>query len=148
MSGIARAALILTSAMMLLVSLWSAWSVPEVAARWFALPNLLWLAPVPLLTLTVIVGIWWAIWNGREAQTFVLSLVLFALGLFGLVVSMWPYVVPRQVTVWDGLSDPRSLAFLGVGVMVIIPVVLAYQAHAYWIFRGKVQHEAGPGGYG
>lgn len=147
---IARAALILTAAMMLLVSLWSAWSVPEVAARWFALPNLFWLAPVPLLTVAVIAWIWWAIWNGREAQTFALALVLYALGLFGLVVSLWPYVVPRQVTVWDGLSDPRSLAFLGVGVMVIIPVVLAYQAHAYWIFRGKVQHEAdgAHGGYG
>lgn len=143
---IARAALILTSAMMALVSAWSALSVPEVAARWFAWPNLLLLAPVPLVTLAVIVSIWRGLWEGAEIRTFLLSLVLFALGLIGLVVSLWPYVVPRHVTVWDGVSDPQTLAFLGVGVAVIIPIVLAYQAHAYWVFRGKTVVHAG--GYG
>ncbi|MET3356365.1 UNVERIFIED_ORG: cytochrome d ubiquinol oxidase subunit II [Xanthobacter viscosus] len=143
---IAHAALILTAVMMLLVSLWSAWSVPDVAERWFSLPNLLWLAPVPLVALAVVVSIWRGIWTAREGQTFVLSLVLFALGLIGLVVSLWPYVVPRQVTVWDGLADPQSLAFVGIGVAVIIPIVLAYQVHAYWVFRGKTVDHGGYGG--
>ncbi|MFG1316549.1 cytochrome d ubiquinol oxidase subunit II [Xanthobacter autotrophicus] len=143
---IAHAALILTAVMMLLVSLWSAWSVPDVAERWFSLPNLLWLVPVPLVALAVVVSIWRGIWTAREGQTFVLSLVLFALGLIGLVVSLWPYVVPRQVTVWDGLADPQSLAFVGVGVAVIIPIVLAYQVHAYWVFRGKTVDHGGYGG--
>lgn len=143
---IAHAALILTAVMMLLVSLWSAWSVPDVAERWFSLPNLLWLVPVPLVALAVVVSIWRGIWTAREGQTFVLSLVLFALGLIGLVVSLWPYVVPRQVTVWDGLADPQSLAFVGIGVAVIIPIVLAYQVHAYWVFRGKTVDHGGHGG--
>lgn len=140
---IAHAALILTAVMMALVSAWSAWSVPEVAARWFAWPNLLLLAPVPLVTLAVIAAIWRGLWDGAEIRTFLLALVLFALGLIGLVVSLWPYVVPRSVTVWDGIADPQSLAFIGVGIAVIIPIVLAYQAHAYWVFRGKTRHEDG-----
>ncbi|SCW56014.1 cytochrome d ubiquinol oxidase subunit II [Ancylobacter rudongensis] len=140
---IAHAALILTAAMMALVSAWSAWSVPEVAARWFAFPNLALLAPVPLVTLAVIVALWRGIWEGAQARTFLLALALFALGLIGLIVSLWPYLVPRHVTVWDGMSDPQSLAFLAVGVAVIIPIVLAYQAHAYWVFRGKTVHEHG-----
>lgn len=139
---IAHAALILVAAMMALVSAWSAWSVPEVAARWFALPNLLLLAPIPLVTLGVIVTIWRGLWDGAEVRTFLLALVLFALGLIGLIVSLWPYVVPRQVTVWDGVSDPQSLTFIGVGLAVILPVVLGYQAHAYWVFRGKTVHQA------
>lgn len=140
---IAHAALILTAAMMALVSAWSAWSVPEVAARWFAFPNLALLAPVPLVTLAVIIALWRGIWEGAQARTFLLALALFALGLIGLIVSLWPYLVPRHVTVWDGMSDPQSLAFLAVGVAVIIPIVLAYQAHAYWVFRGKTVHEHG-----
>lgn len=140
---IAHAALILVAAMMLVVSAWSAWSVPEVAARWFAWPNLAFLAPVPLVTIAVILAIWRGIWTGAEMRTFVLSLVLFALGLIGLVVSLWPYVVPRAVTVWDGIADPQSLAFISVGLAVVLPIVLAYQAHAYWVFRGKTAHEAG-----
>lgn len=143
---VARAALILTAAMMLLVSAWSAFTVPEVAARWFAWPNLLLLAPVPLVTLAVIVAIWRGLWDGAEIRTFLLSLTLFALGLIGLVVSLWPYVVPRSVTVWDGIADPQALAFIGVGIVLILPVVLAYQAHAYWVFRGKSTH--GHGAYG
>ena len=144
---IAHAALLLTAAMMALVSAWSAFTVPEVAARWFAFPNIALLAPVPLVALGVIVAVWRGLWEGWEPRTFVLALVLFALGLIGLIVSLWPYVVPRAVTVWDGTSDPQTLAFISVGLVVILPIVLAYQAHAYWIFRGKtVLHEGGYGG--
>ncbi|GLK82093.1 cytochrome d ubiquinol oxidase subunit II [Ancylobacter defluvii] len=143
---IAHAALLLTAAMMALVSLWSALTVPEVAARWFALPNLLLLAPVPLATLAVFVAIWRGVWDGAEPRTFLLSLAVFALGLIGLVVSLWPYVVPRHITVWDGAADPQTLAFIAVGLVVILPIVLAYQAHAYWVFRGKTVHHGGYGG--
>jgi cytochrome d ubiquinol oxidase subunit II len=143
---IAHAALILAGAMMLLVSAWSAWSVPEVAARWFAWPNLILLAPVPLITLAVVLSIWRGLWEGPEARTFVLSIALFLLGLIGLVVSLWPYVVPRTVTVWDGAADPQTLAFIAVGLVIILPIVLAYQAHAYWVFRGKTVHHDGYGG--
>jgi cytochrome d ubiquinol oxidase subunit II len=142
---VAHSALILTAAMMLLVSAWSAWSVPEVMARWLSWPNIALLAPVPVVTATVIATIWRRIWIGREVGTFVLAIVVFLLGFAGLVVSLWPYVVPRHVTVWDGISDPQTLAFVGVGVAVIIPIVLAYQAHAYWVFRGKTRHHDGYG---
>ncbi|MCB4767651.1 cytochrome d ubiquinol oxidase subunit II [Ancylobacter sp. Lp-2] len=143
---IAHAALILTTAMMALVSAWSAWSVPEVAERWFTLPNLLFLAPIPIITAGVILAIWRGLWGTWDPRTFLLSLVLFALGLVGLIVSLWPYVVPRSITVWDGASDPQTLHFISYGLFIILPIVLAYQAHAYWVFRGKTVHHAG--GYG
>ncbi|GGF51526.1 ubiquinol oxidase subunit II, cyanide insensitive [Azorhizobium oxalatiphilum] len=143
---IAHAALILVAVMMALVSAWSALTVPEVAARWFAWPNIAFLAPVPLVTLALVIATWRGIWEGAEVRTLLSALGLFALGLIGLVVSLWPYVVPRAVTVWDGISDPQSLAFVAVGMVVVLPIVLAYQAHAYWVFRGKTTlHE---GAYG
>jgi len=144
---VARAALILTAAMMAIVSAWSAWTVPEVAARWFAWPNVALLAPVPVVTVLVLATIWRRLWRGPEAGAFLLGLAVFVLGFVGLVVSLWPYVVPRHVTVWDGISDPQSLAFIGVGVLVVLPVVLAYQGHAYWVFRGKTRHPEGYGGH-
>lgn len=52
--------------------------------------------------------------------------------------GLWPYVVPRSVTIWDGAADAASLSFASVGLIVVIPVVLTYQIHAYWVFRGKV----------
>lgn len=140
---IARAALLLTGAMMVIVSAWSAWSVPQVWTRWFVLPNVFLLAPVPCIALLVGRCIWRSIWSDSEARAFVLSLVLFVLGLLGLIVSLWPFVVPRSVTVWDGIADPQTTTFIGVGLIVVLPVVLAYQAHAYWVFRHKTVHEEG-----
>jgi cytochrome d ubiquinol oxidase subunit II len=137
---VAHTALLLTAVMMILVSGWSAWSVPEVADRWFSWPNIAFLAPVPVVTAAVLIAIWRGIWVGRDARTFILAQVVFLLGFAGLVVSLWPYVVPRHVTIWDGIADPYALMFIGVGLAIIMPIVLAYQAHAYWVFRGKARH--------
>jgi cytochrome d ubiquinol oxidase subunit II len=68
---------------------------------------------------------------------FVLSALIFLLGFFGLAVSLWPYVVPRHITIWNGAADPQTLWFVGIGLCFILPIVLAYQFHAYWVFRGK-----------
>lgn len=145
---VAHMALIVTAAMMLVVSAWSAWSTPEVTMRWFAWPNIAWLAPVPILTAAVLVTIWRRIWTGADVDTFMLAIFAFCLGFAGLVVSLWPYVVPRHVTIWDGVADPQTLLFVGVGVAIVIPIVLAYQAHAYWVFRGKTRHINGYGDIG
>ena len=63
----------------------------------------------------------------------------------GLAVSLWPYVVPRHATVWSAASDGATLRFVGVGMLVILPIILGYLGHAYWVFRGKTVLE---GGYG
>ncbi|MBW6401319.1 cytochrome d ubiquinol oxidase subunit II [Roseomonas sp. HJA6] len=136
---VAHSALLLTAAMMVVVSGLSALLVPEVAARWLDWPRSLWLVPAPLMAMAALLIAWRRIWSGRDGLVFVMGLLVFAMGFVGLVVSLWPYVVPRHVTIWDGLADRRSLAFVGFGVACIMPIVLAYQAHAYWVFRGKVK---------
>lgn len=143
---IAHSALILTAIMLAVVSSWSAWSAPEVAARWFAWPNIAYLSIVPVVTLVALATIWMRIWTGRDVEIFLLGIGVFLLGFIGLVVSLWPYVVPREITIWEGVADPETLAFVGVGVMFIIPIVLAYQGHAYWVFRGKTRAHSGYGG--
>ena len=75
--------------------------------------------------------------SAQEALPFLLGIVLFLFGFGGLAASLWPYVVPRSATIWTGAADETTLRFLGVGVVVILPIVLAYLGHAYWIFRGK-----------
>lgn len=143
---VAHSAVILTAAMMALVSAWSAWSVPEVADRWFGWPNLAYIAPIPVVTAVILLAIWRRIWTGRDAGTFILAIVVFLLGFAGLVISIWPYVVPRHVTIWNGASDPPTLAFACTGAALIMPIVLAYQAYAYWIFRGKTVRAEADGG--
>lgn len=140
---IAHAALLLTAAMMVAVSGWTALMEPAIAARWFAWPNIAWLAPVPVVTALVFLAAWRSLWAGHERRPFLLGIAIFLLGFGGLIVSLWPYVIPRSVTIWAAASDPQSLRFIGVGLLLVLPVVLAYQAHTYWVFRGKTVVEHG-----
>ncbi|HTI00292.1 MAG TPA: cytochrome d ubiquinol oxidase subunit II [Acidisoma sp.] len=134
---VGRAALLLTVAGMLLVSAWTALTVPDVAERWFAWPWLLPLALLPLAAAGTALLIWRSLWSPREGRVFGLAVLLFLVGFAGLAVSLWPYVVPRHATIWSASADDSSLHFVGIGVIIVLPVILAYLGHAYWVFRGK-----------
>lgn len=106
--------------------------------RWFDMPGVLATAQVPLLT-TVASALLYRSLRGRGvAAPFLLSLALFALGFAGLGVSLFPYIVPDSITIWDAASPENSQVFMLVGVAIIMPVILAYTGWAYWVFRGKV----------
>jgi cytochrome bd ubiquinol oxidase subunit II len=58
----------------------------------------------------------------------------------GLLVAgglLYPTLVPPDITVHTAASPHSSLLFLMIGVGVVIPIILTYQAYAYWVFRGK-----------
>jgi cytochrome d ubiquinol oxidase subunit II len=109
--------------------------------RWFSWPRILYTAQVPILVAITSVAFYLSLRQRHEYLPFLLSLTLFALSLAGLGVSMFPYVVPGAVTIWDAAAPPSSLVFVLVGTGVMIPIILAYTAHAYWVFRGKSGHE-------
>ncbi len=109
--------------------------------RWFAMPGVLLTAQVPLLVAIAAVGYFWSLRRGAERAPFLIALALFLLGFIGLGISMFPYVVPSRVTIWDAAAPAASQLFMLVGVALTVPVILAYTAWAYWVFRGKAGHE-------
>ena len=112
--------------------------------RWFAMPTMLWLSPVPIAVAVLAVMLWRALHGeGSDARPFLLTLGLFALSFVGLGVSMWPYLIPTEVTIWEAAAPVSSQLFMLVGALVLIPVILAYTAYAYWVFRGKLDPEKG-----
>ncbi|SDH99471.1 MULTISPECIES: cytochrome d ubiquinol oxidase subunit II [Bradyrhizobium] len=111
--------------------------------RWFAMPGVLLTAQVPLLVAICAATFFWSLGRNFERLPFLMALALFLLGFLGLGISMYPYVVPRAVTIWDAAAPPESQSFMLVGALVIIPLILAYTGWAYWVFRGK----AGVHGY-
>jgi len=106
--------------------------------RWFTMPGVLLTAQVPLLTLIVAVAFFISLRRGAERLPFLLALAIFLLGFIGLGISIYPYVVPRAVTIWDAAAPPQSQLFMLVGAVIIVPVILVYTGWAYWVFRGKV----------
>ena len=77
----------------------------------------------------------------HEYRPFVLSLTLFALCFFGLSVSLYPNIVPPSLTMFETASPAKSQIFMLVGVAITMPMIIAYTAYAYWIFRGKIDPE-------
>lgn len=121
------------------VSLWTPMLNDEIYRRWFTWPNLGFLAPVPLAVLACAGGLFWAVRRNKEVWPFLFTMALFLLSYGGLGVSLWPYVVPRDVTIWDAAAPVSSQLFILVGAGVLMPVVLGYTAYTYWVFRGKVR---------
>jgi cytochrome d ubiquinol oxidase subunit II len=109
--------------------------------RWFTMPNFIFASQVPLLTAIIAGALFYTLKKRREAAPFFLALAIFLLGMLGLGVSMWPYVVPHEVTIWDAAAPERSQVFMLVGVAITMPLIIAYTGWAYWVFRGKVGSE-------
>ncbi len=109
--------------------------------RWFAWPNIVVAAPVPVLVGLATLALFRALAKKRELAPFLIALALFGLCFVGLGISMFPYIVPDSVTIWQAAAPEKSQVFVLVGASVMIPIIIAYTAHAYWVFRGKVGHE-------
>ena len=122
-----------------IVSLWTPFSHPEVAARWFALPNVVLFSPVPVLVLLATWALLRTLKRDSHAAPFLLALFLLFLGYTGLIISLWPHIIPPTISIWDAASPPESMGFTLVGALFIIPFILAYTAWSYYVFRGKVK---------
>jgi cytochrome d ubiquinol oxidase subunit II len=123
------------------VSLATPFIEPQYFDRWFMFPGLLVAVPMPLLVGIAAVSLWASFRHGRDWMPFVFSLLLFLLTMIGLAISIWPDVVPGRVSIWEAAAPHQSQLFMLVGALVLIPIILAYTAWSYWVFRGKVGEE-------
>ncbi|MBC2778494.1 cytochrome d ubiquinol oxidase subunit II [Parasphingopyxis marina] len=124
------------------VSLATPYVEDQYFSRWFEWPGLAVTIPMPLLILGVTYMIWRDLESGYDYRPFFWALGLFLLSMVGLAISIWPDVVPGRISIYDAAAPRESQIFMLVGAGVLIPVIFAYTAWAYWIFRGKVD-EAG-----
>ena len=104
---------------------------------------LVFVAPVPLLTMGTAGRLALAVYNRRDVEPFLATLGLFVLCYIGLGISLYPNIVPPGISIWEAAAPDRSLGFLLVGAVILIPVILVYTAYAYWVFRGKVDLKEG-----
>jgi cytochrome d ubiquinol oxidase subunit II len=122
-----------------LVSIWTPIHYEYIEARWFALPNILFLWPLPLVTAALIVFVWRSIARGDEGKPFVGVVGIFLLCFLGLAISAYPYLVPPSIDLWQAAAATSSLIIMLLGVAVMLPLILTYTAFVYWTFRGKLR---------
>ncbi len=116
---------------------------PRIFEKWFALPNLFWLLPIPLLTALAFA---WCESRLRRRmrgaaigdwQPFAAAVALFVLAFAGLAYSLFPYLVIDRMTYLEAAAAPGSLKFMFYGVVVALPAILGYTAFVYKVFRGR-----------
>jgi cytochrome d ubiquinol oxidase subunit II len=137
--GQAKLLLFAVLVFMAIVSLWTPLAFERIAARWFSTPNIYYLWPVPFLTaLTAFVG-WHSLDQRGELLPFFSAIGLFLLGYLGLVISVFPYLVPPSLTIWQTAAAPASQMFMLIGTLALLPMIFGYVVFVYWLFRGKVR---------
>jgi len=124
------------------VSIWTPVTHPEIAQRWFVWPDIAFLSPVPIATALIALWEWYALSHRNELSPFLAAIGLFLLSFVGMAISLWPFIVPYHYTLWQAASSSSTQAFLLIGTLFLLPVILMYTAWSYWVFRGKVNASA------
>ena len=109
--------------------------------RWFSMPRVLFTAQVPLVIAILTWRFVRSLRRNHELAPFLLTLAVFGLSFVGLGISIYPYLVPNAITLEMAAAPASSQAFMLVGAVLLVPLILAYTAWSYWVFRGKVAHE-------
>ena len=140
--GWARAAWAPMVGGMLLISMATPWVSPTVRERWFALPEIIALMAIPLMTGVALFAVR-GLLNSRVVRgpacwlPFALLIAVFVLGFLGLAYSIYPYVVMDKLTLWQAASSTASLKIILFGVVLTVPGIAAYTVFSYRVFRGK-----------
>lgn len=117
----------------------------RIFAKWFSVPEIILLAPLPITAVLVTGLLAWTLTHLPDETDrfrhvpFIGASILFTLAFFGLAYSFYPYVVPEQLTLYEAASAPESLMIILVGVIFVMPMIAAYSVLAYVVFRGKVR---------
>ncbi len=118
---------------------------PRIFEKWFSYPEMLALAPLPIMAVGITAVLWWALQHLPDAADryrhvpFVAACLLFSLAFAGLAYSFYPYVVPERLTIYEAASAPESLMIILVGTVFVLPAIAGYTALAYVVFRGKAR---------
>ncbi|HEY3459275.1 MAG TPA: cytochrome d ubiquinol oxidase subunit II [Casimicrobiaceae bacterium] len=126
-----------------MVSVWTPLMHGEIAQRWFSTPNIVYLALVPILTAIIAFVTWRALRRDAHYVPFIGAMGLFVMCYLGLGISLFPYIVPYAVTLWDAAATPSTQMFLLIGTLFLLPIIFTYLGWSYYVFRGKVSADVG-----
>jgi len=140
--GVARFALIALALFIVAFSLWTPLQHPDIAARWFSPGNLVMFSPIPLLTAASVFGLWKGIERLQRYAPFLWGAAIFLLCYVGLAVSLFPYIVPPDITIWQAAAAPKSQLFMLYGAVPLLPVILGYTAYSYYVLWEAPEHDA------
>ena len=142
-------AAVITLLMMVVVSFWVPALDAAAADRWgLRYPDIDWSRLLPFTPVPVLVAVaFWrlvaALKGSAVYAPYLWTVGLFFLGYVGLLIGIYPYLVPYDLSIHDAAAAPNSQGLLLVGAVIMLPIILGYTAYVYWVFRGKITPDAG-----
>lgn len=118
---------------------------PAVVAKWFTLPVMFWLMPIPLTCLVAFFALRRVLMRpdlvqqGQGWVVFAATVVIFIMAFCGLSYSIYPDIVIGRMTVWDAAISTEALNVIFVGVAITLPVIIVYTVFMYRVFWGKAR---------
>ena len=126
---------------MIVVTAFMYFSDIDALEGWFSFPDLLYLAPMPIIVMLLFFIMRKDLKTEREYRPFLLTVALFLMGYIGVCFAIFPYIVPYQMTIYEAAAADTSLSFMLIGAVIMLPIILSYTAFAYYTFKGKTDHE-------
>ncbi|WP_341663953.1 cytochrome d ubiquinol oxidase subunit II [Vibrio sp.] len=123
-----------------IVSIWLPLQNGLIFDRWFSFPNTLVLLCIPALSAWFIKQLYVSLQNHKALKAYLCGIALFVLAATGFGVSTFPYLIPFSLTYSQAAAPDESLKFLLAGTVFLLPLIMAYSAYTYWVFRGKMKH--------
>lgn len=127
-----------------IISLFAPFLNGYIFARWFTWENIVVIGWLPVLVISGFVYLYKVLHTYNESndyKPFLVTIGLFTLLCLGFAFSIWPYILPYNITIWQGAAASRSQSLLLVGALLVVPIMLVYVAYSYYIFRGKTDIE-------
>lgn len=118
---------------------------PPVWDKWFSMPQLIGLLPIPVACAAAFFAAFHVVRHPRVVQAgygwvvFASTVLIFVLSFLGLAYSLYPYIVIDRLTVWQAASAHDSLVFIFVGVAITLPAIIVYTVYMYRVFWGKAR---------
>lgn len=139
--GLAKRIALIPLAVAGMVTVYTPFLYHWIARKWFAMPNLLFYAALPALALFAFYMLYRSLNRRQENAPFFWTVLIFIASFTGLAATLFPYLVPNQVTIFQAASEGNTLRFMLVVVGTFIPIMLAYNGYMYRVFKGKIHPE-------
>ncbi len=102
---------------------------------------------VPVTALLAVAAVEWLLRERLDGWAFVATGVSIVLLTATIFLNLYPRVMPsslgaaNDLTIWNASSSHYTLKVMTIVALIFTPVVLAYQAWTYWVFRRRVRRE-------
>ena len=114
----------------------------EARSRLFDAPLVYIFAIIPILGAFFIWQLLRTLNQQKEIAPFIWTVLIFLLSFLGLGIIVFPYIIPRSITVYEAAADSSALVFMLTFIGFLIPIMLAYNIYQYVVFRGKVRSDS------